>query len=191
MNDLTPDNLPGWQIISEMTSGWMIPFIILFVVCFAYARRVKVYEVFVEGAKEGFDVAVMIIPYLIAIFAAIALFRASGALDFVAGAFAAIVAPAVMPAEILMMALIKPMSGSGARGLMMDVFGNYGVDSYPGFLASAIQGSTETTFYVVAVYFGAVGVRNTRYTVGVGLFAELVAVIVSTILAYLYWQTAG
>lgn len=188
MNDLTPDDLPGWQIISEMTSGWMIPLLILFVVCYAYARKVKVYEVFVEGAKEGFNVAIMIIPYLIAIFAAIALFRASGALNFVAGAFGAIVAPAVMPAEVLMMALIKPMSGSGARGLMLDVFNNYGVDSYSGFLASAVQGSTETTFYVVAVYFGSVGIRNTRYTVGVGLFAELVAVVVSTILSYLYWQ---
>lgn len=191
MNDLTPDDLPGWQIISEMTSGWMIPLLILFVVCYAYARKVKVYEVFVEGAKEGFNVAIMIIPYLIAIFAAIALFRASGALNFVAGAFGAIVAPAVMPAEVLMMALIKPMSGSGARGLMLDVFNNYGVDSYSGFLASAVQGSTETTFYVVAVYFGSVGIRNTRYTVGVGLFAELVAVVVSTILSYLYWQNVS
>jgi spore maturation protein B len=184
----TPDSLPGWQIISEMTSGWMIPLIILLIVGYSYARRVKVYEVFVEGAKEGFDVAVMIIPYLIAIFAAIALFRASGALDYVARAFAQIVAPSVMPAEVFMMALVKPMSGSGARGLMMDIFGQYGVDSYPGFLASAVQGSTETTFYVVAVYFGAVNVRNTRYTIGVGLVAEFVAVVVSTILAYFYFQ---
>ncbi len=189
MTELSPDQLPGWQIISEMTSGWMIPFIILFIVAYAYARRVKVYEVFVEGAKEGFDVAVMIIPYLIAIFAAIALFRASGALEYVAAAFAQIVSPAVMPAEVFMMALIKPMSGSGARGLMMDVFGQYGVDSYAGFVASAVQGSTETTFYVIAVYFGAVNVRNTRYTVGVGLFAEFVAVAVSTMLAHLYFQT--
>lgn len=189
MNEVTPDQLPGWQIISEMTSGWMIPLIILFIVAYAYARRVKVYEVFVEGAKEGFGVAVMIIPYLIAIFAAIALFRASGALEYVAAAFGQIVAPAVMPAEVFMMALIKPMSGSGARGLMMDIFGQYGVDSYPSFLASAVQGSTETTFYVVAVYFGAVNVKNTRYTVGVGLFAEFVAVAVSTMLAHLYFQS--
>lgn len=189
MNDLTPDALPGWQIISEMTSGWMIPLIILFIVTYAYARRVKVYEAFVEGAKEGFDVAVMIIPYLIAIFAAIALFRASGALDYVAAAFAQIVAPKVMPAEVFMMALLKPMSGSGARGLMMDVFGQYGVDSYPGFLASAVQGSTETTFYVVAVYFGAINVRNTRYTIGVGLMAEFIAVVVSSMLAFLYFQS--
>jgi spore maturation protein SpmB len=183
-----PDSLPGWQIISELSSGWMIPLIILFIVAYSYAKKVKVYEVFVEGAKEGFDVAVMIIPYLIAIFAAIALFRASGALEFVAKAFGSIVAPNVMPAEILMMALIKPMSGSGARGLMMDVFNQYGVDTYPSFLASAIQGSTETTFYVIAVYFGSVGVRNTRYTVGVGLVAELIAVTVATVLSYFYWH---
>lgn len=189
MNPVSPNTLPGWQIISEMTSGWMIPLIILFVVSYAYARRVKVYETFVEGAKEGFDVAVMIIPYLVAIFAAIALFRASGALQYVARAFGSIIDSDVMPAEIMMMALIKPMSGSGARGLMMDIFSQYGVDSYPGFLASAIQGSTETTFYVIAVYFGAIGVRNTRYTVGVGLVAELVAVAVATFLTVLYWQT--
>jgi len=186
MNEM--DDLPGWQLFSEMSSGWMIPLIILFVVTYAYLKKVKVYEVFVEGAKEGFGVAVMIIPYLVAIFAAIALFRASGALEYVARAFATLVAPSVMPAEVLMMALIKPMSGSGARGLMVDVFGQYGVDSYPSFLASAIQGSTETTFYVIAVYFGAVNVRNTRYTVGVGLFAELVAVVVATVLSYLYWH---
>lgn len=189
MRELKPDDLPGWQILSELTSSWMIPIIILLIVTIAYVRKVKVYEVFVEGAKEGFGVAVLIIPYLIAIFAAIALFRASGALDYVAKAFAQVVAPSVMPAEVFMMALIKPMSGSGARGLMMDIFGQYGVDSYPGFLASAVQGSTETTFYVIAVYFGAVNVRNTRYTVGVGLIAEFVAVAVSTFLAYMYFST--
>src|SRR5689334_8163925 len=145
MNPIGPDGVPGWQIISELTSGWMIPLLILFIVSYAYVRKVKVYEVFVEGAKEGFGVAEMIIPYLIAIFAAIALFRASGALEYVAKAFAAIIAPSVMPAEVLMMSLIKPMSGSGARGLMVDVFSQYGVDSYPAFLASAVQGSTETT----------------------------------------------
>lgn len=188
MNPIGPDGVPGWQVISELTSGWMIPLLILFIVSYAYVRKVKVYEVFVEGAKEGFGVAVMIIPYLIAIFAAIALFRASGALEYVAKAFAAIIAPSVMPAEVLMMSLIKPMSGSGARGLMVDVFSQYGVDSYPAFLASAVQGSTETTFYVIAVYFGSVGVRNTRYTIGVGLFAEFVAVAVATVLSYLYWH---
>ncbi len=172
-------------------SSWVVPLLILFVVTYGYLKKVAVYEQFVEGAKEGFTTAIMIIPYLIAIFAAIAIFRVSGALQFIGGALGSIVSTDVLPTEVFIMSLMKPMSGSGARGLMLDVFGRYGVDSYPGFLASAIQGSTETTFYVVAVYFGSVGVRNTRYTVGVGLFAELVAVVVSTVLAYLYWQTAA
>lgn len=188
MNEESMANVPGWQILSELVSGWLIPLIILAIVLVAYKRKVPVYETFVEGAKEGFDVAKMIIPYLVAIFAAIALFRASGALQFIGSAFATIVSPTVMPVEVFMMALMKPMSGSGARGLMIDAFDQYGVDSYAGFLSSAIQGSTETTFYVIAVYFGAIGVRNTRYTVGVGLFAELVAVTVATVLTWLYFR---
>lgn len=184
------DLQPGWQIISELFSGWVIAAIIFFVVLYAYIKKVAVYEVFVEGAKEGFSTAVMIIPYLVAIFAAIAVFRVSGALQFVAQICGFIIKPTVMSPEVLMMALMKPMSGSGARGLMVDVFNNYGVDSYQGFLASAIQGSTETTFYVIAVYLGAVGVKNVRHTITVGLIAEFIAVLSATILSWLYWQYA-
>ncbi len=179
---------PGWMVLAESFSGWVIPAIVLFVVCYGYAKKVKVYESFVEGAKEGFTTAVMIIPYLIAIFTAIALFRSSGTMDYIAHAFARfIISPEVLPPEVIMMAMLKPLSGSGARGLMVDIFGQYGVDSYPGFLASCVQGSTETTLYVLAVYFGAVGVKKTRYTLPVGLAAEAVAVIVSIILAYFWW----
>lgn len=183
-------NQPMWQIIAEVFSSWIVPFLILFIVLYAYVRGVKVYEVFVEGAREGFTTAVMIIPYLVAIFMAIALFRASGALNFIAGGIGYIISPSLMPTEILMMSMMKPMSGSGARGLMVDAFSRYGVDSYPGFLASAIQGSTETTFYVIAVYFGAVGVKNGRYVVGVGLAAEFIAVAVAVTLTYIWWQTS-
>jgi len=179
---------PGWQIVSESVSSWVIPFIVLFVVLFSYARKVRVYEVFIEGAKEGFQVAVMIIPYLVAIFMAIALFRSSGALKFVGEWAGHIIPTSVMPTEVLMMALLKPMSGSGARGLMIDAFNQYGVDSYAGFLASAIQGSTETTFYVIAVYFGAVGIKNGRYVVTVGLIAEFVAVTLAVILSWLWFH---
>ncbi len=179
---------PAWMLLSESFSGWIVPLLILFVVAYGYARKVKVYEVFVEGAKEGFTTAVMIIPYLIAIFAAIALFRASGAMGYAAAAFGAVVSPVILPPEVIMMAMMKPMSGSGARGLMIDTFGVYGVDSYPGFLASAIQGSTETTFYVIAVYFGAVGVKKTRHTITVGLIAEFVAIAVAVTMAYIWWN---
>jgi spore maturation protein B len=175
---------------SELLSSWIVPALILFVVTYAYIKKVRVYEVFVEGAKEGFDTAVMIIPYLVAIFAAIALFRASGALDFLGSAVGNIISPSVLPPEVLIMSLMKPMSGSGARGMMLDVFSRYGVDSYPGFLASAVQGSTETTFYVIAVYFGAIGVKNTRYTIGVGLAAEVVAVVVGVVCSVIYWRAS-
>jgi spore maturation protein SpmB len=179
---------PGWQVISESVSSWVIPFIVLGVVLFSYARKVRVYEVFIEGAKEGFQVAVMIIPYLVAIFMAIALFRSSGALAYVGNLAGYVLPTSIMPTEVLMMALLKPMSGSGARGLMIDAFNQYGVDSYAGFLASAIQGSTETTFYVIAVYLGAVGIKNGRYVVTVGLIAELVAVTAAVILSCLWWR---
>lgn len=180
---------PGWMVLAEAFSGWVIPALILFIVGYGYVRKVKVYETFVEGAKEGFTTAVMIIPYLIAIFTAIALFRASGAMRYVADFFERfVISGQILPPEVMMMAMLKPLSGSGARGLMVDTFKTYGVDSYPGFLASAIQGSTETTFYVLAVYYGAVGVKKTRYTLPVGLATEAVAVIVSITIAYLWWN---
>ncbi len=179
---------PDWQVLIGAVSSWIVPALFLIIVIYGYLKKVAVYEVFIEGAKEGFTTAINIIPYLVAIFAAIALFQASGAMKFVADTVALIVSPAVMPSDVLLMALIKPLSGSGARGFMLDIFQRFGVDSYAGFLASTIQGSTETTFYVIAVYFGAVGVKNARYTVAVGLIAELVAVVVSIALSYMWWH---
>lgn len=187
---MSPDKQPNWQVIAEAFSSWIVPCLILFIVMYAYVKKVKVYEVFVEGAKEGFSTAVMIIPYLVTIFAAIALFRASGALDAVSHVIGKVISATVLPPEIIMMCFLKPMSGSGARGLMVDVFNQYGVDSYPGFVASAIQGSTETTFYVIAVYFGAVGVKNGRHTVVVGLFAEFVAIVIAITISYIWWHTS-
>lgn len=180
---------PDWMVLAQTFSSWVVPALVLFVVCYGYAKKVKVYEAFVEGAKEGFTTAVMIIPYLIAIFTAIALIRSSGVMKFIADGFARfIISPEVLPPEVIMMAMLKPLSGSGARGLMVDIFNQYGVDSYPGFLASCVQGSTETTLYVLAVYFGSVGVKKTRHTLPVGLAAEAVAVIISIILAYMWWS---
>ena len=184
------DSVPGWQIVSEALSSWLVLGIILFVVLYGYARGVKVYEVFVEGAKEGFQTAVTIIPYLVAIFTAIALFRASGTMALVGQIAGYVISPKVLPADVLMMSLMKPLSGSGARGLMLDVFNRAGVDSYDGFLASAINGSTETTFYVIAVYFGSVGVKKARHTVAVGLLAETVAVAVAVAACWVWWQSA-
>ena len=175
-------------IYSNMVNSWVIPFVFLFIVVYAYVRRVRVYEVFVEGAKEGFNVAVMIIPYLVVILSAIAIFRVSGAMEFIARGINMVIPENLFPSDMVLLTLIKPLSGSAARGIMLDVFQRHGPDSFPGFLASAIQGSTETTFYVVAVYFGAIGVSRTRHTIPVGLTAELVAVIVSTIMAHILFR---
>jgi spore maturation protein SpmB len=140
-------------------------------------RRVNVYEAFIDGAKEGFGVAVQIVPYLIAILAAIGVFRAAGCMDAVLGAVGAVVAwagfdTAFLPA--LPVGLMKVLSGAGARGLMIDVLQTHGVDSFAGRLAAIVQGSTETTFYVLAVYFGSVGVKHTRHALACALVADAV-----------------
>lgn len=171
----------------ELVNNWTVPFIFLFIVAYAYAKRVKVYEVFVDGAKEGFNVGVMIIPYLVVILSAIAIFRASGAMDMLARAIGYLLPPALVPPDIILLALVKPFSGSAARGVMLEVFQRYGVDSLHGFMASVIQGSTETTFYVVAVYFGAIGVKNPRHTIAAGLTGEFTGMVVSIILAHIYF----
>lgn len=171
----------------ELINSWVIPMIFLFIVAYAYSRRVKVYEVFVEGAKEGFNVAVMIIPYLVVILCSIAIFRASGAMDLLARGIGYFLPPSIVPSDIILLSLVKPLSGSAARGVMLDIFSRYGVDSMPGFMASVIQGSTETTFYVVAVYFGSIGVKNPRHTIAAGLTGEFTGIVVSIILAHLYF----
>jgi spore maturation protein SpmA len=163
--------------------------IVLFVASGAL-RRINVYEAFVEGAKEGFGVAVMIIPYLIAILAAISVFRSTGCMDvLIAGIGAAVGALGLntdfVPA--LPVGLMKTLSGSGARGLMIDVMKTYGVDSFQGKLAAIIQGSTETTFYVLAVYFGSVNIRNTRYALTCGLFADAVGLVGAILVGYAFY----
>ncbi len=165
--------------------------IVLFVAAGAI-RRINVYEVFVEGAKEGFQVAVTIIPYLIAILAAISVFRSTGCMDVVVGGIAAAVGALGMNTDFvpaLPVGLMKTLSGSGARGLMIDVMKTYGVDSFQGRLAAIIQGSTETTFYVLAVYFGSVNIRKTRYALACGLFADAVGLVGAILVGYaFYWH---
>jgi len=178
--------------VSRMTalagSGFILSLIMLFLVCGAI-RRVNVYDAFIDGAKEGFGVAVQIIPYLVAILVAIGLFRASGCMDVVmdgltAGFTRLGVNTDFVPA--LPVGLMKILSGAGARGLMVDVMTTYGVDSFQGRLAAIIQGSTETTFYVLAVYFGSVNVRNTRHALGCALFADVVGMAAAVWIAYLF-----
>ncbi len=164
--------------------------IALFVAVGAF-KRINVYEAFVDGAKDGFQVAVNIIPYLIAILVAISVFRTTGGMDFVVGAIGAGIAALGFNTDFvpaLPVGLMRPLSGSGARGLMVDVMNTYGVDSFQGTLAAIIQGSTETTFYVLAVYFGSVNIQKTRYALGCGLFADMVGVVAAILVAYAFFH---
>ncbi|MBN8506967.1 MAG: hypothetical protein J0L58_21075 [Burkholderiales bacterium] len=167
----------------------IISIIALFVAVGAL-KRINVYEAFVEGAKDGFQVAVTIIPYLIAILVAISVFRTTGGMEFLVSAVGAGVAAIGLPTDwvaALPVGLMRPLSGSGARGLMVDVMTTYGVGSFQGTLACIIQGSTETTFYVLAVYFGSVNINKTRYALGCGLLADLVALVAAVFVAYAFF----
>lgn len=162
-----------------LLSAFVIPVIVVGFPLYGLYKRVPVYESFVEGAKEGFHVAVRIIPYLVAILFAIGMFRASGAMDFLV----ALLDPALrligFPGEVLPMAIMRPLTGSGSAGLVVDMIQQYGEDSLFVKMAATMFGSTETTFYVIAVYFGAVNIRKTRHAVATGLTADLAAVLLA------------
>jgi len=153
-------------------------------------KKVNVYDAFIEGAKEGFTTAVRIIPYLVAILVAVGVFRASGAMDMLVGGVKYAVAACGMNTdfvEALPTALMKPLSGSGARGMMVDAMTAYGADSFVGRLSCLFQGSTDTTFYILAVYFGSVGIRNTRHAVTCGLLADFAGILAAIGIAYLFF----
>lgn len=179
------------SLISAVASNFILFSVIVSFISLAFWRKINVYEAFIEGAKEGFDVAIRIIPYLVAILVAVGVFRASGALDYLVGGMGTLVALLGVDTDFipaLPVAFMKPLSGSGARGMMLDAMATYGADSFVGRLASTIQGATETTFYVLAVYFGSVGVRQTRYAVTCGLLADLAGVVAAILLAYLFFH---
>ncbi len=181
--------IPLTVIYGRTISPWIIPGLMAGFLGFGVARRVKVYEIFVEGAKEGFQVAVRIIPYLVAILVAVGMFRASGAMEALVSWLGVWTGAVGMPAEALPMALLRPLSGSGAYGIMASIINDpaIGPDSYTGYLVSTLQGSTETTFYVLAVYFGAVQVRRIRHALAAALTADLAGVIFAVAgCAYLY-----
>jgi len=159
-------------------SPWIIPGLMLALLTFGVCKGVSVYEAFVEGAKEGFNVALRIIPYLVAILVAVAMFRSSGAMNMLIQPLAVVTTLVNLPAEALPMALLRPLSGSGAYGIMASIINDpaIGPDSYTGYLVSTIQGSTETTFYVLAVYFGAVGIQRIRYALVPALCADAAGV---------------
>lgn len=185
--------LPREQInvYSTTVANVLLFFIIVGFIFAGVRRKVNVYDAFIEGAKEGFSTAVRIIPYLVAILVGIGVFRASGAMDYLIQGIAALVDRCGMNSDFvgaLPTALMKPLSGSGARGLMVDAMSTYGADSFVGRLSCVFQGATDTTFYILAVYFGSVGVVRTRHAVSCGLLADLAGVIAAIFICYLFFN---
>jgi len=171
--------------IVDTISKLAIPFLLAAVPLYAALRRVKVYEEFVDGAKEGFDVAIRIIPYLVAILVAIGMFRAAGGIDLLSKVLGPVLAAVGFPTDLLPLALMRPLSGSGSLGLFTELVKQFGPDSLIARMAGTIYGSTETTFYVLAVYFGSVGIKRTRYALLAGLTADFVGVVASVIICRL------
>lgn len=175
------------EVIMNLIGNFMLFFVIIFFLFLGIRKKINLYESFIDGAKEGFSVAIKIIPYLVAMLVAIGVFRASGTLEWITGGIGHIVGWMGFDTQFvdaLPTAFMKPLSGSGARGMMLDAFQAHGVDSFVGNLASTFQGSTETTFFVVAVYYGAVNIKKSRYTITAGLIADLAGMIAAIFIAY-------
>lgn len=178
------------QLFSSILSNGLILVIFLLIVLGALYKKIDVFDAFVEGAKGGFETGVRIIPYIVGMLIAISMLRTSGTFDVIINAFKTFFAALGADTRFvdgLPTALIKPLSGSGARGMMIDTMKTFGADSFAGRLACILQGSSDTTFYVIAVYFGSIAVKNTRYAVGAMLLADLVGIITSVLLAYLFF----
>ena len=177
--------------VSTLTANIILMSIIICFILAGVRKRINVYDAFIEGAKEGFNTAIRIIPYLVAMLVAIAVFRASGAMDVLIGSIRWLITSLGVDArfvDALPTAIMKPLSGSGARGMMVDAMNTYGADSFIGRLSCIFQGSTDTTFYILAVYFGSVGIRKTRHAVACGLLADLAGVIAAIAIAYFFFS---
>jgi len=165
--------------VLDVFSVLVLPLIIVGFPLYGIAKKVPVYEVFVDGAKEGFTVAIRIIPYLVAILFAIGMFRASGALDFIIEALRPALGIVGIPPEVIPMGVLRPLTGSGSAAIVLDMINQYGEDSILVKMVATMFGSTETTFYVIAVYFGAINIRKTRHALPAGLIADFAAVLLS------------
>lgn len=185
--------LPKDQIsaVSTFAANFILILIIVTFIVLALIKKVNVYDAFIEGAKEGFNIAIRIIPFLVAILVAIGIFRASGAMDYLISGITSFFAWLGLDTRFtgaLPVALMKPLSGSGARGLMVDAMTTHGPDSFVGRLACTMQGTTDTTFYIIAVYFGSVGIKKTRYAVTAGLIADLFGFVTAILVGYLFFH---
>lgn len=187
LNTLSQEQI---NTVSSVGSSFILFGIIVLFISVAFYKKINVYNSFIEGAKDGFAVAIKIIPYLVAFLVAIAVFRTSGALTFIIDAITIFfqwlnINTDFIPA--LPTAIMKPLSGSGARGMMLDTMNAYGVDSFAGRLSCIMQGATDTTFYILAVYFGSVNIRNTRYAAGAGIIADVAGIIAAILIAYIFF----
>lgn len=179
------------QTYSGFVANLLLFSVIIAFIAAGFRKHINMYETFVEGAKEGFRTAVMIIPYLVAILVAIGMFRASGAMTVLTDGMIAAVNALGMDTdwvEALPTAIMKPLSGSGSRGMMIDLMSTHGADSFVARVSASIQGSTDTMFYVLAVYFGSVGIRRTRYAVSYALLADIVGSVSGIIAAYIFFR---
>ena len=179
------------SVYSSLVANCLLFCILMCFLISGLRKKINVYEVFIEGAKDGFKTAVMIIPYLIAMLVGIALFRTSGTMTFLTDGIAHVVSFLGLPTDwvnAFPTALMKPLSGSGSRGMMVDAMQNFGPDSFVGRLACIFQGATDTTFYLVAVYYGVVNIKNTRYTIPAALFADFLGVLTAIVVAYLFFK---
>lgn len=184
---VTGSDAGAFEVVRQIFSDWLLPLLMLGILTFGLARRVKVYESFIAGAKESFNIAITIIPFLVAILVAIGMFRASGAMDWLVGGLGRITSLVGMPPEALPMAIIRPLSGSGALAVMTETMKTHGPDSLVGYIVSILNGASETTFYVLAVYFGSVGVRATRHTVAACLTSDIAGIAASVAVARVFF----
>ena len=186
-SNFSQERLAIW---SSFISNFILFSIITGLILAGVIRKINVFDTFIEGAKEGFQTAVMIIPYLVAMLVAIGLFRSSGAMSYLTDGIASIFGFMGISSDIveaLPTAIMKPLSGSGGRGMMVDAIKTHGADSFVGRVSSTIQGATDTTLYILAVYFGSIGISKTRYAAGVGLFADLVGIIAAIFVSYIFF----
>jgi len=188
VNTLSPQNK---EVVSKVFCNGLLIFIIILIILGGAYKKVSVFDAFIEGAKQGFDVIVKIIPYLVAMLVAIRVFRDSGAMGYILNGLTYLIQLTGVNTEFigaLPVAIMKPLSGSGARGMMLDIFQTQGADSFVGKLASIFQGSADTTFYIIALYFGSVGIKKIRYALWAGIFADIIGVIIAIFIGYIFFK---
>jgi spore maturation protein SpmA len=188
VNGLSPANK---EVISKVVGNGLLIFIIVLIILGGVYKKVSVFDAFIEGAKNGFDVVLKIIPYLVAMLVAIRVFRDSGAMTYILDGLSYLIQLTSVNVDFipaLPVAIMKPLSGSGARGMMLDIFQTSGPDSFVGKLASIFQGSADTTFYIIALYFGSVGIKKVRYAIWAGILADLIGVVIAIFIGYTFFR---